>query len=114
MVVVQEVAPQFVSELHFGLEPHPVHDLGLQRVKERLHVRVVLWPPARGALTHPQGDQAIPKRRRGILTAPIAVEDQTAGRPAAAHRSVEHGARQPRIAAPAERPGEHPAASTDP
>lgn len=41
-----------------------------------------------GSSDDPQGDQAIPKRRRGILTAPIAVEDQAAGRPAAAHRGV--------------------------
>jgi hypothetical protein len=36
-------------------------------------------------------NQAIPKRRRGTLTGPIAEENQAAGRLAAAHRGVEHG-----------------------
>lgn len=67
----------------------------------------VLCSPLRRALAKPQGDEAIAKHRRHVLTAAVAVKDEAARRPPAPHGGVEHHPRQARIAPPTERPGEH-------
>src|SRR3989442_8706794 len=84
--------------------------LGLQRMKERLHMRVVpRGPHARGALPDAQDPEAIAKPLGGILAAAITVEDEAGARAPAADGRIEHRPGEAGVAGPAERPGEHPA-----
>lgn len=99
MVVVPQVPTQLLAKLGHGVKPAAMHEIGLERVKERLHMRVLARCAAPShALAHAEGDQALPKRRSEILTAAIAVKDQPGRWPAAAERGVNHRAREPRVA----------------
>ena len=103
MVVEPQGQTQLGAEFAGALKLSPMHEVGLQRMEERLHVRVLAWcAAARHALMDAEGDQALPKRRPEILTAAIAVKDQPGPWPAAAACRVDDGARGP------EPPGQKP------
>ncbi len=105
VVVVSQVATDLLPEHSLSCEQRAVHQLGLQGVKERLHVGIVLRPAQCGALADPEGGQAISKGRADVLAAPIAVEDQAWRWATPAYRRVEDLARQARIAPPPEPSG---------
>src|SRR5205823_15063663 len=48
VIVIAKIASQREPQLPLGPEPRAVHHLGLQRVNERLHVRIVAWGPHSG------------------------------------------------------------------
>src|SRR6266705_1220608 len=82
VIVIAKIAAQREPELVVRHEPRAVHHLGLQRVKERFHVRVVARrADARGALPDAQRSQAVAECLGGILAAAIAVEDEPSRRP---------------------------------
>src|SRR2546425_12976881 len=84
--------------------------LGLQRMKERLHMRVVpRGPHARGALPDAQDPEAIAKPLGGILAAAITVEDEAGARAPAADGRIEHRPGEAGVAGPGERPRGRPA-----
>src|SRR5260370_3215535 len=89
VIVIPQVAPEREAQLALRREPRAVDELRLQRVKERLHMRVVARGlPARGALPDAQDPEAIAHRLRGILTAPITVEDEPHARPPPPHGRI--------------------------
>ncbi|SRR6266704_6022366 len=60
VIVIAKIAAQREPQPPFRRKPSAVHELGLQGVKERLHVRVVAWrADARRALPDPQRLQAV-------------------------------------------------------
>src|SRR5205823_13435155 len=68
MIVIPHVAPEREAQLAIRCEPHAVDHFGLQRMKERLHMRVVPGgPPARSALPDTQDPEAIAEPLGGIL-----------------------------------------------
>ncbi len=94
MIVIPQVAPEREAQLAVRRESRAVDDLGLQRMKERLHMRVVArGAHARGALPDTQGPEAIAERLRGVLTPPIAVEDEADTGASPADRRIERRAR---------------------
>jgi hypothetical protein len=54
-----------------------MNELGHQRMKERLHVRVASRSPLRRALQEAQSRKSRAERGRDVLTATIAVKDYT-------------------------------------
>src|SRR5713226_2118497 len=109
VIVIPQVAPEREAQLAVRREPRAVDDLGLQRMKERLHVRVVpRGPDARGALADAQDPEAVAERLGGILAAAITVEDEAGARAPAADGRIEHRPGKMGVARAAERPGEHP------
>src|SRR5216683_4886918 len=110
VIVIPHVAPEREAQLALRREPRAVDQLCLQRMKERLHMRVVArGRPARGALPDAQDPEAIAERPRGILAAAITVEDEAGAWAAAADGRIEHRPGEVGVARPRERPGEHPA-----
>src|SRR5260370_29383603 len=110
VIVIPHVAPEREAQLALRREPRAVDQLCLQRMKERLHMRVVArGRPARGALPDAQDPEAIAERPRGILAAAITVEDEAGAWAAAADGRIEHRQGEVGVACPRERPGEHPA-----
>src|SRR5213083_501507 len=110
VIVIPHVAPEREAQLALRREPRAVDQLCLQRMKERLHMRVVArGRPARGALPDAQDPEAIAERSRGILAAAITVEDEAGTGAPAADGRIEHRAGEVSVARPAEGPGEHPA-----
>src|SRR2546422_950522 len=101
VIVIPHVALEREAQLAVRREPRAMDHLGLQRMKERLHMRVVpRGPHAGGALPDAQDPEAVAKPLGGILAAAITVEDEAgAWAPAEAGR-----AHQPRDAAPTDRP----------
>src|SRR6266487_4120327 len=90
VIVIPHVASEREAQLALRRKPRAVDQLCLQRMKERLHMRVVArGRPARGALSDAQDPEAIAERPRGILAAAITVEDE-AGAWAAADGRIEH------------------------
>ena len=109
VIVIPHVAPEREAQLAIRCEPHAVDYLGLQRMKERLHMRVVpRGPPARSALPDTQDLEAIAEPLGGILAAAITVEDEAGTWAPAADGRIEHRSGEVRVAGPAEGPGEHP------
>src|SRR3989442_643034 len=100
VIVIPHVAPEREAQLALRREPGAVDQLRLQRVEERLHMRVVAWgPPARGALPEAQDPEAIAERPRpglifhsdrGSEYAALTVEDEARARAAAADGRIEH------------------------
>src|SRR5439155_156371 len=77
VIVIPHVAPEREAQLALRREPRAVDQLRLQRMKERLHMRVVArGRPARGALPDAQDPEAIAQRPRGIPAASITVGDE--------------------------------------
>src|SRR5439155_1035287 len=110
VIVIPHVAPEREAQLAIRCEPHAVDYLGLQRMKERLHMRVVpRGPPARSALPDTQDLEAIAEPLGGILAAAITVEDEAGTWAPAADGRIEHRSGEVCVAGPAEGPGEHPA-----
>src|SRR2546422_940816 len=110
VIVVPHVALEREAQLAIRREPSAMDHLGLQRMKERLHMRVVpRGPHAGGALPDAQDPEAIAKPLGGILAAAITVEDEAAAWAPAADGCIEHRPGEAGVACPAERPGEHPA-----
>src|SRR6266496_565786 len=110
VIVIPHVAPEREAQLTLRREPHAVDQLRLQRMEERLHMRVVArGRPARGALPDAQDPEAIAERPRGILAAAITVEDEAGAWAAAADGRIEHRPGEVGVARPRKRPGEHPA-----
>src|SRR5437899_3831886 len=94
VIVIAKIAAQREPQPPFRRKPRAVHELGLQGVKERLHVCVVAWrADARRALPDPQRPQPVAERLGGILATAIAVEDEPGPRPPAQDRRTEDGAR---------------------
>src|SRR6266571_7734697 len=90
VIVIAKIAAQREPQPLVRREPGAVHDLGLEGVKERLHVRVVARrADARSALPDAQRSQAVAERLGGILAAAIAVEDEPGPRPPAPDRGIE-------------------------
>src|SRR2546425_13012814 len=90
VIVKPHVALEREAQLAVRREPSAMEHLGLQRMKERLHMRVVpRGPHAGGALPDARDPEAIAKPLGGILAAAITVEDE-AGAWAPAARSEEH------------------------
>ena len=78
VIVVPQIPTQLSAEYRNGLEDSAVNDVGLQRVKERLHVGVLAGgATARHALAHGVGHQARAHASALKLTAAIGVEDQS-------------------------------------
>src|SRR5258708_39325448 len=91
VIVIPHVAPEREVQLAVRREPRPVDQLGLERMKERLHMRMVARrPPARRALPEAQAPEAIAERPRGILAAAITMEDEARARAPAADGGIEH------------------------
>lgn len=106
VIVIAKIAAEREPQPAVRREPSAVHELGLQRMEERLHVRVVARrADARRALPNPQRSQPVAERLGGILAAAIAVEDEPRTRTPAPGRRIEDGARR----GPPERPREHAA-----
>src|SRR5687767_4729644 len=77
MVVVRQIAMKLLAELLDGLKQPTVNHVSPERVKERLHVRVLARRAASGhALSHTVVRQVVPKYRAQKLAAAIAVKDQ--------------------------------------
>ena len=94
VIVIAKIAAQREPQPPFGRKPRTVHELGLQGVKKRLHVRVVAWrADARRALPDPQRPQPVAECLGSILAAAIAVEDEPGPRPPAPDRRIEDAAR---------------------
>ena len=104
-VVVLDVAAQHVPQRRVAIEGGAVQQLGLERVEEGFHVRVVARAVERGTLLDAQLTEAIPKDRARILASAIAVEDETSGDSTSTRRSIEHGPSELGAAAARERPG---------
>src|SRR2546428_438905 len=86
VIVIPHVALEREAQLALRREPRAVDQLCLQRMKERLHMRVVArGRPARGALPDAQDPEAIAERPGGILAAAITVEDEAGARAPPAH-----------------------------
>src|SRR5205809_102518 len=110
VIVIPHVAPEREAQLAVRREPRAMDHLGLQRMKERLHMRVVpRGPPARGALPDAQDPEAIAEPLGGILAAAITVEDEAGTWAPAADGRIEHRSGEVRVARAAEGPGEQPA-----
>src|SRR5437867_1185184 len=110
VIVIPHVALEREAQLAVRREPRAMDHLGLQRMKERLHMRVVpRGPHAGGALPDAQDPEAIAKPLGGILAAAITMEDEAAAWAPAADGCIEHRPGEAGVACPAERPGEHPA-----
>ena len=94
VIVIAKIASQREPQLPLGPEPRAVHHLGLQRVKERLHVRIVAWGPHSGrALPDAQGSEPVPERLGCVLATAIAVEDEPSPWAPAADGRVQHRTR---------------------
>ena len=90
VVVVANVAVQVLPELSDRLESPSMNALGLERVKERLHVGILIRSAATShALTYAMVDQVPTERRPQELAAPVAVKDQSLGRLSPPERSLE-------------------------
>src|SRR5438093_10875088 len=77
VIVIPHVAPEREAQLAVRREPRAMDHLGLQRMKERLHMRVVpRGPPARGALLRALGTRPIAAPLGGLLAAALTVEDE--------------------------------------
>src|SRR6266446_2965692 len=77
VVVIAKIAAERELQRPGRREVSTVDQLGLQRMKERFHVRSVAGgAPARRTLANAQGAEPIAKRVAGILAAPIAMEKQ--------------------------------------
>src|SRR2546422_5565843 len=110
VIVVPHVALEREAQLAIRREPRAMDHLGLQRMKERLHMRVVpRGPHAGGALPDAQDPEAVAKPLGGILAAAITVVDEAGTWAPAADGRIEHRPGEAGVARPAERPGEHPA-----
>src|SRR5207245_10583978 len=108
--VIPHVALEREAQLAVRREPSAMDHLGLQRMKERLHMRVVpRGPYPGGALPDAQDPEAIAKPLGGILAAAITVEDEAAAWAPAADGCIEHRPGEAGVACPDERPGAHPA-----
>ena len=84
-----------------------MHEIGFERMKERFHVSVVPWSASTGhALTNTQYSEAIPKRGAGILTAAVAMKDQTRKGAAPPDRGIEDRTGQAGIARCAQAPSQ--------
>src|SRR5262245_30379515 len=82
--------------------------IGLQRVEERLDVRVLVRSPAAcRALSHPALRQALAERRAEKLAPPVAVEDQPRPGSTSAERGFDRGPREPRVPDRPQPPGQH-------
>ena len=108
MVVVVDVAPQLAAEHDLGVKPRAVNEFRLQRVKEGLDVRIVLWSATSRALLDPKGPQPLSQRHGGVFTAPIAVKDHAVRWLPTADRRVKHALGQARISPASQAPREHP------
>src|SRR6266705_1275012 len=110
VIVIPHVALEREAQLAVRRKLRAVDHLGLQRMKERLHMRVVpRGPHAGGALPDAQDPEAIAKPLGGILAAAITVEDEAGAWAPAADGRIEHRPGEAGVACPAERPSEHPA-----
>src|SRR6266702_871422 len=109
VIVIPHVASEREAQVAVRRKPRAVDQLRLQRMKERLHMRVVARSPhARGALPDAQDPEAIAERLGSILAAAVTVEDEAGARAPAADGRIEHHPGEAGVARPAERPGEHP------
>src|SRR5262245_1443440 len=109
MVVVPEISPQVPAELADRAKALPVDQVGLQRVKERLHVSVLVGSAAaRHALARPVMRQAATEGPPEKLAASIAVEDQSRGWSSSPEGGFHCRTRETRVADRTEPPGEHP------
>ena len=107
MVVVANITSYAGTKLGVVGKDHPVNELGLERMEERLHVRIVARRASTGrALKCSERPHAIAKPRTGVFAAAVAVEDQTWARPAESHRAVEGRSRQPRVPYPGQAPAQ--------
>ena len=96
LVLARQIPAKLPPEFADGLKPAAVHDIGLERVEERLDVGVLTRCAApRHALAHTAHGQAVPKRRPEILVPAIAVKDHADRGPAAPQGRGDHRARQP-------------------
>jgi hypothetical protein len=78
---------QLSSKVGHALEASAMDDIGLQRMKERLHVGVLVRSATAGrALAYPVFIQSPAQRRTEELTAAIAVKDQSSFRATSAQR----------------------------
>src|SRR5438094_6186301 len=94
VIVIAKIASQREPQLPLGPEPRAVHHLGLQRVKERLHVRIVARGPHSGrALPDAQSPEPVPERLGRVLATAIAVEDEPGPWAPAADGRVQHRTR---------------------
>ena len=108
VVVVLHIATKVLAELRDGGKRSAVNELGLERVKEGLHVRVLVGrAPARHALLHTAAGQSRTKGRPQKLAAPIAVKDQAGLGVAATERRIDQGAGEHRVSRRGEAPGQH-------
>ena len=108
IVVVPPIPTQLLTELSDGVKRPTVNHVGLERMEEGLHVRVLVGrPAARHALLDARGEQPVAKRRPQKLAAPIAVKDEPRARTAPAERRVDRGPREPCVTGDGEPPGQH-------
>src|SRR5262245_27373477 len=96
VVVVAHIPLQQLAELCDGPEASSVDDIGLQGVEERLDVSVLIRGTSTGhALLHSVIGQVPLERRAEELTASVAVENQSLGRPTSAQRGLQCRSSQP-------------------
>src|SRR6266571_5220445 len=89
VIVIPHVASEREAQVAVRRKPRAVDQLRLQRMKERLHMRVVARSPhARGALPDAQDPEAIAERLGSILAAAVTVEDEAGARAPGAHGRV--------------------------
>ena len=107
MIVVRQVASKDAAELSDTRKRPAVCHLGLQRVKERCHVGVLIGrAPTRHALRDAALDQAIAERRAQKLTAAVTVKDEARLRLPPMERGMHEGPRDGRVARGRDTPGQ--------
>src|SRR5437762_11051077 len=107
VVVIPHVATELLAKVSHRLKLPAVHEVGFERVKKRLHVRVLAGRAAtRHALTDPARDQPLPEWRSQILAAAITVKDEPDRGTAPAERRIDHRPRQVRVTGGPEPPGQ--------
>src|SRR5262245_62019887 len=89
-VVERHVRLKTSAKVAEARKRQPLQRICLERVEERLHVRVVLGRATTShALTHSEIPESMSEQCTLVLASPIAVEDQTASWLAPPHRPVE-------------------------
>lgn len=84
MVVGGDIPTQLSTQLSHRLESSPMDDVGLQRVKERFHVGVLIRGSTTShALSHAVLGESLAQWRGYELAAAIAMKDQSSFRAAA-------------------------------
>ena len=82
VIVVPDIAAKVRTKIGDGLEVPPMDDIGLEAMKERLHMGVLVRRATTGhALSDAMFHQNVTERASEELAAPIAMEDQAGTRP---------------------------------